>query len=228
MDEKEEDQNPMPGYTYVDKQYGYNIYTNDCYLPLGFAYDRYLTMEQWELLEEEERDNILLRAILLEDEAICSNSDLLEPLSEELLYDTGEEQYYLDIEARQNMSGLGSVFENGGFTCRTNFDQSRMVFFSVPYSSGWQAWVDDMPAEILKANLGFMALRVPEGERTIRLNYHTPGLSSGVALSALSLLVLAAWVLWGGRLTDHALPTPAEATLSENSPEPKEDTHEQK
>ena len=227
VDETEEDQHPMPGYTYVDNQYGYNIYMNDCYLPLGFAYDHYLTMEQWELLEEEERDNILLRAILLEEESISSNCDLLEPLSEELLYNTGEEQYYLDIEARQNMASLGSVFENGGFTCKTDFDQSRMVFFSVPYSSGWQAWVDDMPVEIHKANLGFMAVRVPEGERTIRLDYHTPGLSSGVALSALSLSVLAAWIIWGGRPTKPVLPAPAETTLPETGPEPKEDDHEQ-
>jgi uncharacterized membrane protein YfhO len=224
VDETEENQNPMPGYTYVDNQYGYNIYMNDCYLPLGFAYDRYLTTEQWELLEEEERDNLLLRAILLDDEAICSNSDLLEPLPKNLLYDTSEEQFYLDVEARQQMSSLGSTFEQNGFTCKTDFDQSRIVFFSVPYSSGWQAWVDDMPAEILKANLGFMAVRVPEGERTVRLEYHTPGLSIGTALSGVSLPVLAGWMIWGKKL---AAPAAAQTVLSQNSPEPKEDDHEQ-
>ena len=228
VDEKEENQNPMPGYTLLDNQYGYNIYQNDCYLPLGFAYDRYITTEQWESLQKDERDNILLRAILLEDEAIGSNSDLLEPLNEALLYNTTEEQYYLDVAARQQMSSLGSVFEDGGFTCQTNFDQSRIVFFSVPYSQGWSAWVDDMPAEILKANLGFMAVRVPEGERTIRLDYHTPGLSAGTALSAAALLVLAGWVIFGGRLTGRPAPVaPTEMILSENSPEPKEDDREQ-
>lgn len=223
VDEKEENQNPMPGYTYVDNQYGYNIYMNDCYLPLGFAYDRYLTTEQWELLEEEERDNLLLRAILLEDEAICSNSDLLEPLPKTLLYDTSEEQFYLDVEARQQMSSLGSTFEQNGFTCKTDFDQSRILFFSVPYSKGWQAWVDDMPAEILKANLGFMAVRVPQGQRTVRLDYHTPGLSAGLALSAFGLVLLTAWVVWGGRLTNR----PAPPQPAPTSPDQKEDSHEQ-
>ncbi|MBQ8917409.1 MAG: YfhO family protein, partial [Oscillospiraceae bacterium] len=198
--EEEENQSPMPGYTYRDNQYGYNIYDNDCYLPMGFAYDRYISREQWESLTPDERSGVLLRGVYLEETATDSNSDLLAPLSDELLYDTSEEQYYLDVQQRREMAAEGCVFEDGGFTCQTDFDQTRLVFFSIPYSKGWSAWVDDMPAEILQANVGFMAIRVPEGERTVRLDYQTPGLGAGLAVSVTGFFVLAVWMTLGGRL----------------------------
>ncbi|MBP1559294.1 MAG: YfhO family protein [Oscillospiraceae bacterium] len=200
VDEEEENQSPMPGYTYRDNQYGYNIYENDCYLPMGFAYDRYISREQWESLTPDERSGVLLRGVYLEETATDSNSDLLAPLSDELLYDTSEEQYYLDVQQRREMAAEGCVFEDGGFTCQTDFDRTRLVFFSIPYSEGWSAWVDDMPAEILQANVGFMAIRVPEGERTVRLDYQTPGLGAGLAVSVTGIFVLAVWMTLGGRL----------------------------
>jgi len=229
VNDQKADQPPMPGYTLRDSQYGYSIYENDCYLPIGFAYDHYISMEDWEMLDTDERDDVLLRAILLEEDAIDCNSDLLTPLPDDLLFETSEEQYYLDIQQRQNMASLGAVFENSGFTCRTDYDQSRMVFFSIPYSEGWSARVDDMPAEILKADLGFMAIRVPEGERTIRLDYRTPGLTAGMALTASALAVLAVWFRFGpvfcDRLTAAAQRRAAAKTA--NSPQPKEDIYEE-
>lgn len=229
VNQSEEEQNPMPGYTLRDTQNGFNIYENDCYLPLGFAYDYYITEEDWELLDSDERSHVLLRALLLTEEAAASNSDLLEPLPDELLFETSEEQYYLDVSDRQSMTTLGAVFEDSGFTCRTNFDQSRMVFFSIPWSEGWHAHVDDMPAEILQSDHGFMAVRVPEGERTIRLDYHTPGLAAGGLISAAALAVLVLWFVYGpglcGRLADRAARRKAAKSVS--SPETKEDSYEQ-
>ena len=199
--EADEDESPMPGYSFVASQYGYDLYENDWWLPMGFAYDRYVTQHQWDLLEKNERDNLLLRGLLLEDEAIRANSDLLEPLEEYQLYETSVEQYYDDIETRRSMATTGAMFEDGGFTCVTDYAEPKMVFFSIPWSEGWSATVDGMPAEVLKANVGFMALRVPEGQRMIRLEYRTPGLDAGLAITAGSAAVTAVWMLFGGKLT---------------------------
>ncbi|MBP0963413.1 MAG: YfhO family protein, partial [Oscillospiraceae bacterium] len=193
-----------------------------CWLPMGFAYDHYITQNQWEQLMPSERDNLLLRAIYLEEAAADCNTDLLAPLSEELLYETSMEQYYADVDNRRAMATQGCVFEDGGFTCQTNFDQTRLVFFSIPYSRGWSAWVDDMPAEILQANVGFMAIRVPEGQRTIRFDYQTPGHNAGIALSAAGLGLLAVWMVWGGKPA-VLLPTPKPEEISDQSLEQEAD-----
>ncbi len=219
----------MPGYTLRDSQYGYDIYENDCWLPLGFAYDRYITNEQWDYLEEDERDNLLLRAILLEDEAISSNSDLLTPLEGDLLYDTSLEQYYMDVDARRAMSSLHTEFRNGSFEAHTEFDRSHIVFFSIPYSEGWSAWVDDMPAEILKANVGFMAVRVPEGPRTITFEYRIPGFDAALALTGAGIYLTTFWICYGGKIIEFFAARAAAKAASPaqtHSPEPKEDQNE--
>lgn len=58
-------------------------------------------------------------------------------------------------------------------------DDERYVFLSVSYSPGWSATVDGQPAEILRANVGFMALAVDGAAHDVQLNYMTPGLVAG-------------------------------------------------
>jgi hypothetical protein len=82
--------------------------------------------------------------------------------------------------------------DNAGFTATSNLDRERLMFFSVPYDKGWSASVNGKPAVIEKANVGFMAVRVPAGEATIRFNYMPPGLIEGIktTLKAIGVLLI--------------------------------------
>lgn len=71
---------------------------------------------------------------------------------------------------------------------------ARYVFLSVPYSSGWTATVDGRPADILRANVGFMAFEVDGGAHEIMLTYETPGLKAGALCSLAGLAAFAALV----------------------------------
>ena len=62
-------------------------------------------------------------------------------------------------------------------------EQENLVFYSVPYESGWTATVNGEPAEVEQVSVGFMAVRAPAGENTIRFEYRTPGLSVGILIS---------------------------------------------
>ena len=70
------------------------------------------------------------------------------------------------------------------------------LLVSLPYSSGWHATVDGVPAEIQKADSMFMAVAVPAGEHAVGLYYITPGLKEGVVLTGLGGLALAAQLIW--------------------------------
>lgn len=65
------------------------------------------------------------------------------------------------------------------------------LFLSIPYSSGWTATVDGQKAEIIKANYGFMALKLSAGTHIVRLTYKTPFLNVGYVISAVGCAVLA-------------------------------------
>ena len=76
-------------------------------------------------------------------------------------------------------------------TGKVTADQDKLLFLSVPYSSGFQAEVNGEPVKIYKAYGMFMAIEIPEGESEIVLTYSTPGLRAGAALSA---VCLAGWI----------------------------------
>lgn len=55
---------------------------------------------------------------------------------------------------------------------------------------GWSATIDDRPAHIVRANLAFRAVEVPEGTHTIRFEYHPTWLLPGALVTLVSLLVM--------------------------------------
>lgn len=76
-----------------------------------------------------------------------------------------------------------------------NRDKSRYVFVSVPYSRGWSATMDGKPVEILKANVGFMAVEVDGESHELRFSYVTPGLDLGLACTGIAVVLLSVFEL---------------------------------
>lgn len=74
-----------------------------------------------------------------------------------------------------------------------SLSENRLVFLSIPYSSGWSAYVDGVQTPVLQADTMYMALPVDAGTHTIELRYMTPGLRDGIKISALGL---GAWLLY--------------------------------
>ena len=126
-----------------------------------------------------------------------------------------EDAYLQDCLDRRETSCASFSRDNGGFSATAESSEERLVFFSVPYEDGWSAQVNGEPAEIVKVNVGFMAVKVPAGTAEIRFNYHTPGLNAGLVITAGSVLVLAAYVLLSRKL--KKAPTSAPAAMEESS-----------
>jgi uncharacterized membrane protein YfhO len=60
------------------------------------------------------------------------------------------------------------------------------------YDPGWRAWVDGRETSVLRANVAFRAVAVGAGRHEVELRYRPRALGAGIAVSALSLLALAA------------------------------------
>lgn len=55
-------------------------------------------------------------------------------------------------------------------------NNDKMLVLSLPYQSGWTAWVDGEEVEIQKVNYQYMGINLTKGEHSIRLHYQLPGL----------------------------------------------------
>ncbi|MEG1388932.1 MAG: YfhO family protein [Angelakisella sp.] len=197
IEENKEEQEPMRGYTLVDNRLGYNIYENQNYIPMGFTYDYYMDETDWEHIDKDSRSRALLHAIYLPTEAIEANSDILEH-TEDGGWQALDFPDYAAERAAQACSSF--VVDKDGFTATCNFQDDELVFFSVPWDMGWSATVNGAPVEIVKASVGFMAVRVPAGAAEIRFIYRTPGLFAGAAITGICCLLLVVYLLFVRRL----------------------------
>lgn len=175
------------------QQDGYYIYENNYFIPYGFTYNYYMTKEYLDDFAEADRGDMLLKAILLEEEQIEKYGSLLQNIE-----DTGENYegkitypfYYNNCRDRAATACTDFATDRNGFTATAALERDNLVFFSIPYDEGWRATVDGKPVEIERVNIGFMAIPVTgDGQsHTIRFTYRTPGLMLGLYISGGALL----------------------------------------
>ena len=165
------------------------------YIPMGFAYDHYVTQEQYDQTTQASREQLLLKGLLLNKDQIEKWSDMLDPLTIDDIY-YSKEQYAADCAARSEIVCSAFEYTNSGFSATITTPRDVPVFFSIPYEKGWTAYVNGQKTDIAQANVGFMAVRVNAGENIkIRFVYRTPGLLTGAGLTVLCLLLLTLYML---------------------------------
>ena len=195
----------MSGYTYYGTQNDYLIYKNDNYVPMGFAYKYYMDEETATASGTNRVSHMMLKALLVENDDIEYISQYLTNFTDDY-YCSGHESDKLpavftslsltnDCDALRLDTVDSFKYSSSGFSATSDYTEDRVVFFSVPYSEGWTAYVNGNETRIIKANKGFMAIVVPAGECTIDFSYETPGLKSGIIVTAVAAAVMLVYLV---------------------------------
>ena len=71
------------------------------------------------------------------------------------------------------------IVNNGHISGDIEVDTHKMLFFSIPFSEGWRAYVDGQPATIYKANEAYLSVLLEPGKHSVELLYTTPGIKTG-------------------------------------------------
>ena len=191
----DEEKLDVPGHTYLTTENEFDLYVNDNYVPMGFAYNYYLTDEDIASCDKNKVDRLLLNGVYLSEEQIEKYKDILSPLPKSTPLPNTETELAAAAE-RLNKSVCSSFTrDNYGFTATFSDESDRLVFFSIPWDAGWSATVNGTPVEIENVSGGMMAVRVPAGESEIRFDYETPGLKTGLVIT------FGALILWIGYLS---------------------------
>ena len=135
-----------------------------------------------------------------EPESVYTESDFIEtepiiPEEYKLTLSMSEDELYKDALHLAESSAVSFEITKNGFTAVTERQQENLVFFSIPYDKGWTATVNGEKAEIVKANIGFMAVKVPAGVSKIEFSYTTPYLYVGLFISAGCLFILIVYII---------------------------------
>ena len=186
----------LSGWTLCGQTSAYDVYQNDNWVPMGFTYDFYVTKAQLDTVPEKERAQILMRALLLDEDQIETYAGLLDPLPEEELEGRTANRYAEDCADCRAGGVVEFAANRSGFTAHTNYADQELVFFSVPYDDGFTATVNGVPAVIEKVDNGLMAVLVPAGDADIEFTYHTPGLALSARISLAGVAVYGVYLLF--------------------------------
>ena len=198
------------GWTYLADVDGYTLYHNDNYVPMGFTYDYYVTEATYEASIKTLRSNLLLRALVLEDEDVEKYSSYLTELPDALLDDLHYDSYTQDCADRRAHSCSVFQMNNAGFHAEITMDKPNLVFFSVPYDDGFTAYVNGEKTGILRVDEGLMAVLCPAGASSIDFVYQADGLSASRVVTAVAIPVWVVYVAYFVRRKRRSTGTPAE------------------
>ena len=187
----------MPGFEFVGTQNDFNIYENKYYVPYGFTYDYATTQSTVNSYYDGNHAAVMMKAMILTDEQIKRYSGVLNQISDgSSLTGFDQNSYLRDCSKLQkNVVSSPLKIDNTGFTSEVSMSKDNLVFYAVPYDKGWSVTVDGKEATVEKANVGFMAVYVEAGNHTVRFNYMTPGLTSGICVSLAAFVIFAAYLV---------------------------------
>ena len=198
------------GWTYLADVDGYTLYHNDNYVPMGFTYDYYVTKATYEASVKTLRSNLLMRALVLEDEDVKAYGQYLTELPDEMLEELHYDSYTQDCADRRAHSCSVFQMNNAGFHAEITMDKANLVFFSVPYDDGFTAYVNGEKTDILQVDEGLMAVLCPAGASSIDFVYQAAGLSASRVVTAVAIPVWVVYVACFVRRKRRSTGTPAE------------------
>lgn len=105
------------------------------------------------------------------------------------------DEYASDISKLSKVHLTNFQFIKDGFTGEVDANKDGVMFFSIPYSNGFVAYLDGEEVPILKANYSYMAIEVPKGFHNIELKYQTQGLKIGIYISVASFGIITVLII---------------------------------
>ena len=198
------------GWTYLADVDGYTLYHNDNYVPMGFTYDYYVTEATYQTSIKTLRSNLLMRALVLEDEDVKAYGQYLAELPDAMLDDLHYDSYTQDCADRRAHSCSVFQMNNAGFHAEITLDKPNLVFFSVPYDDGFTAYVNGEKTDILQVDEGLMAVLCPAGASSIDFVYQAAGLSASRVVTAVAIPVWVVYVACFVRRKRRSTGAPAE------------------
>ncbi|HEX8680205.1 MAG TPA: YfhO family protein, partial [Chthoniobacterales bacterium] len=165
------------------RQYGPNyLYVNELFMPLGVAFSRYISDEDFLQLSAAQRADVLFRGVVL----TAADVHGLQPL--------GDARGFADVgviaEARAHGLQL-TAFEQSMIEGSIQLPEKSIVIVQTPFDRGWRASANGQPVPVVKADVGLLGVVLPPGDHRVRLQYRNPWLLPGAALSGVALLLVA-------------------------------------
>lgn len=174
-------------YTEIEKIGDVRVLENKYFLPLGFTYEKYISMKDFKTLPKDQKMYALYKAVVIDD-SLYKDFDGLEKLNmKEIPRHYLVDEYKNDIELlRKNTLNISKHRQNI-IMGEINLDKNKMLFFSIPFDKGWNIKVDGKNVKPMMVNIGFIGVPVEKGLHQIELSFIPLYFYTGAAISIIAM-----------------------------------------
>jgi uncharacterized membrane protein YfhO len=184
-----------PHYEFVKRYSQDYLFRNHLFLPFGLTYSQYMAEDVFLQLPSGEKQEALLRAVVLSNKDEAAKERLSTLAVSDLVQDIRTTPLPDVVAARRNGAFKLNSFHQTRIAGDVRLDQKGVLVFQTPFDRGWSAWQNGQAAPVLKVDLGLLGVPLDSGEHKLELKYRTPFLIYGVAITLVSSLIFAAG-LW--------------------------------
>lgn len=176
------------GYKEIYSKDNIRVYENEYALSYGIPFNYYVKQEDYDKLSFEDKEVVMLNALVLKEEDVENFKNLTELKTDRL--DKSKEAYFNRCQNLQNRTCTDFVKNTNGFKAKFNSKTKDTVMFSIPHEKGWTAMVDGKEVNIYSVDGGFMAINLESGEHNIEFTYTTPMLKESLIVSAIAFTII--------------------------------------
>ncbi len=164
------------------------VYKNKFALPFGFTYDKTIGEDDFKKLSPSQKDFCLLRATVIgnEDKATFAS------LKQFNLADTAApmtfDNYLANVNELKKDNFTISKFSENNIIGSVNVNETKALFFSMPFDEGWSVKVNDQDAKLYRINAGLTGLPINKGLNKVELTFEPRLKAKGAAISITAII----------------------------------------
>lgn len=165
-----EEFNTDRGWTYYDTQNGFDIYSNDNHLTMGFSFTEFMTESEFKKISGGFQRSILLCTYLVVPDDMADYysqfmTEVVSEVDEETGLNVGKPKrknanytvFQNSVAERREMSCTDFMWDSDGFSAKYSSDETDIVFFSVPAEGGWYSGSDNALMNLMTSTGGWTA-----------------------------------------------------------------------
>lgn len=178
----------------VEETTNYKVYENDNFVSMGIPYKYYISKEKFDSLDLNTRQDLLIYAVVLNDNQINKYKNVLEELDLSKITELNE-NYEEYIDSLSTKTSTNFKYTKKGATFDISTEKDTLIVLSIPYDEGWTIKVNNKEINYENVDNGLTGIKLNSRENHIVMEYNTPGETTGIIISILSILSLGVYLI---------------------------------
>jgi uncharacterized membrane protein YfhO len=178
------------GFDSIAKFGDVKVYKNKLALPFGFAYDKGIGEDEFKKLSPTQKDFCLLRSCVIGNEDKATFASLKQFNVADTTAPISFDNYLAYVNELKKDNFTISKFSENNIKGSVTVNDSKILFFSIPFDEGWSAKLNGVAAKLYRVNAGLTGLLISKGKNDVALSFEPRLKSKGKLISGVSLVIL--------------------------------------